>query len=225
MTTTTGAAPRLVLFDFDGVLFREDAFGQFVRASFRRSCWRLVLAALLMLPALPSALFTRRLLLWLGVQAVLLGQGERVFRRRVGDFGRMLARQPGRFHRDGIVALRRHLAAGDRVLVVTGCEHTLASELLDELGLGELELIASQLVPGRLGMRVQSHNVGSEKVRRLAAHGLDHQQGWDVAYTDSLQDVPMLRPAREPVLVNATPARCRAMERALGRAVTRVHWY
>jgi phosphatidylglycerophosphatase C len=35
----------------------------------------------------------------------------------------------------------------------------------------------------------------------------------------------MLKPAAEAVLVNGTPRLCKKMEKALGRAVTRVAWY
>lgn len=214
---------RLVLFDFDGVLFRKDAFAEFVFADFRRARWRLLLAAAFVLPALPTLPFTRNLAEWLSVRALLVGQGETAYRERAAAFGRELARQPGRFHREGFSTLRRHLAEGDRVVVVTGCEHTLVTHLLDELGLGELEVIASQLTAGWLGLRVATHNVGAEKLRQLAARGLGER--WDVAYSDSLQDLPMLRAAREPILVNPTTARCRAAERALGRPVGRLHWF
>jgi phosphatidylglycerophosphatase C len=210
---------RVVLFDFDGVLFRKDAFTAFAYAGFRRARWRVLLAAALSLPVLPTLPFTRKLVVRAWVKALLLGQGEAVFRQRAAAFGRAL----GRFHRDGFTALRRHLNGGDRVLVVTGCEHTLVTHLLDELGLGELEVIASRFVPGWLGMTVASHNVGAEKLRQLAARGL--AEGWDVAYSDSLQDLPMLRAAREPVLINAKAARSRAAERALGRPVARLQWF
>jgi phosphatidylglycerophosphatase C len=69
---------------------------------------------------------------------------------------------------------------------------------------------------------VKSHNVGRRKVQALASHGL---QSWRVAYTDSPQDIPMLKPAVEAVLVNGTPKRCKKIEKALGRSVTRVEWF
>jgi len=63
---------------------------------------------------------------------------------------------------------------------------------------------------------------GARKVQLLAEHGL---ASWQVAYSDSLQDVPMLRPAAEAVLVNGTPALCKKVEKALGRVITRVDWF
>lgn len=214
--------PRTVLFDFDGVLSHGDAFYLFIRERYRRSWWRMPLA-LLALPWLVILLLVRRRLPRRSlVHIALLGLGERRYRLAAERFADLLARRPRQFLRDGLLALRRHHAAGDRVLVVTGCEQMLVTRLLAQLGLPELEIVASQVRPGWIGMRLQHHNLGARKLQRLQALGLT---GWDVAYTDSDHDVPMLRPAREAVLVNATPAQCKKVERALGRAATRVEWY
>jgi phosphatidylglycerophosphatase C len=40
-----------------------------------------------------------------------------------------------------------------------------------------------------------------------------------------MYDVAMLKPATEAVLVNGTPALCKKVEKALGRAITRVEWF
>jgi phosphatidylglycerophosphatase C len=58
-------------------------------------------------------------------------------------------------------------------------------------------------------------------VELLARHGIE---AWQVAYSDSSQDLPMLALAGEAVLVNATPKLCKRVEKALGRSVTRVEW-
>ncbi|MHB1057390.1 MAG: HAD family hydrolase [Rhodanobacter sp.] len=216
------AAPRVVLFDFDGVLFRGDAFHLFIRERYRRSWWRwlaVLSASPLLLVLLP---FSRRLAAHVLVRIALLGLGERRYRLAAEAFAASLARRPKQFHRDGLQVLRQHQLQGDRVIVVTGCEHALVSGIVQQLGLTGLEVLASQLRPGWLGMRVHWHNVGRRKVQMLAKHGLE---AWQVAYGDSMYDVAMLRPAAEAVLVNGTPALCKKVEKALARSITRVEWF
>jgi len=215
-------SPRVVLFDFDGVLIHGDAFYLFMRERYRRSWWRSLLALLsapLLLLQLP---FSRRLPARVLVRIALLGLGERRYQAAANAFAASLARRSRQFCRDGLQALRRHQVQGDRVIVVTGCEHTLVSGILQQLGLTDLEILASQLRPGWLGMRPLRHNVGRRKVQTLAQHGVT---AWQVAYGDSMFDVAMLKPATEAVLVNGTPALCKKVEKALGRAITRVEWF
>lgn len=215
-------SPRIVLFDFDGVLMHGDAFYLFVRERYAGSLWRKGLALLstpLLLTLLP---FSRRWPAYLLVRIALLGLGEQRYRVAANAFGASLARRPRQFYRGGLRQLRQHQARGDRVIVVTGCEDTLVRSILHELGLSGLEILASQLRAGWLGMRLRRHNVGRRKLQSLTEHGVS---AWQVAYGDSIHDVAMLRPADEPVLVNGTPALCKRVEKALGRAVGRVEWY
>ncbi|WP_457383408.1 HAD family hydrolase [Rhodanobacter sp. TND4EL1] len=215
------ALPRVVLFDFDGVLIHGDAFYLFVRERYR-SLWRRLLALLsvpLLLLQLP---FSRRLPVRVLVRIALFGLSERSYRVAAETFAAALARRPKQFCRDGLQALRRHQAQGDRVIVVTGCEHTLVNGILEQLGLTHLEVVASQLRPGWLGMRPLRHNVGRRKVQSLAEHGVT---AWQVVYGDSMYDVAMMKQAAEAVLVNGTPSLCKKVEKVLGRSVTRVEWF
>ncbi|MFC5742732.1 haloacid dehalogenase-like hydrolase [Dyella tabacisoli] len=216
------AAPRTVLFDFDGVLIHGDAFTLFIRDRFSRS-WSCKLLALLALPWLLLRLpFSWKLPARSLVHIALCGLNEARYAVAARAFAKLLVSRPRQFSRDGLLALRRHQAAGDKVIVVTGCEQVLVSSVLEQLGLSELHILASQLRPSLLGMRVKLHNVGRRKPLQLAAHGIE---AWQLAYSDSLMDVPMLKPAAEAVLVNGTPALCKKLERALGRSVTRVEWF
>ncbi|MGH8157083.1 MAG: HAD family hydrolase [Rhodanobacter sp.] len=213
---------RVVLFDFDGVLMHGDAFYLFMRERYRDSLWRKLLALLcapLLLLQLP---FSRRLPLRMLVRIALLGLREKRYQAAANAFAASLVHRPRQFCRDGLQTLRRHQAAGDRVIVVTGCEHALVSSILQQLGLTDLEVLASRLRRGWFGMRPHWHNVGRRKVQLLAQHGLT---AWQVAYGDSMYDAPMLKLAAEAVLVNGTPTLCKKVEKALGRAVTRVEWF
>jgi phosphatidylglycerophosphatase C len=107
-------------------------------------------------------------------------------------------------------------------VIVTGCEDSLVRGVLAELGVADVDILASRLRPGRFGMRSDWHNVGRRKVELLAEQGID---AWQVAYSDSIQDLPMLALAGEAVLVNATLKLCKRVEKALGRSVTRVEWW
>lgn len=216
------ALPRVVLFDFDGVLSRGDAFGSFLRARYTQARWRKGLALLaspwlvLLFPFAPRRAL--RVLVGIG----LLGTGAARYREQALAFADRLVRRPGQFHRGGLTRLRQHQAAGDRVIVVTGCEETLVTAILDGLGIAGIEVLASRLQPGRLGVRPAWHNVGRRKLQSLERHGVT---AWQCAYGDSIHDLAMLGRAAEPVLVNATPRLCRRVEKALGRSVARVEWY
>jgi phosphatidylglycerophosphatase C len=220
------AAPmRVVLFDFDGVIVRGDSFETFVRETLRGARWRVLLA----LPVLPFLLllwptfFGRNLIARSFIRAATFGWGDAGYRRRIADYGRAYARRPGVFLRDGVIALRRHVAAGDRVYVVTGCEHSLAEAILDEVKLDGIELVASRVRGSWCGLRVLSHNYGKAKVARLATLG--SVAPWACVYSDSLADLPMLRGGEEAVLVNASEKVAKKASRALKERMRVVHWF
>ncbi|HWU67944.1 MAG TPA: HAD family hydrolase [Stenotrophobium sp.] len=215
-------ALRVVLFDFDGVLIHGDAFHLFMRHRYAASWWRKGLAVLALPLLLLQLPFSRRWPVRTLVRIALLGLREQRYQTIANSFAAHLVRRPKLFCRDGLQALRRHQAQGDRVIVVTGCEHALVSGILEQLGLTRLEVVASQLRPGWLGMRPLRHNVGRRKVTSLAEHGVAE---WQLAYGDSMYDVAMLQQAVEAVLVNGTPTLCKKVEKALGRTVTRVEWF
>ena len=215
---------RTVLFDFDGVLVRGDSFTRFMRARYRRS-WPRAVALLLAAPLLGLFATTRRgrrALVHGVVHWGLRGLDESAYRARADAFGRALADDARNLQRAAFTALNRHRHAGDRVVVVTGCEHALARAILDRLGLHEIELVASRFAHGPRGPRVACRNVGREKLRQLATLGIE--SAWDVAYSDSLVDLPMLGGAVEAVLVNADAAQFGKARAALGERVRRVDW-
>src|SRR3954470_8159054 len=227
--TPTSSAPSpaapVVLFDFDGVLFRGDSFSALIGKHLRRQWWRVVLAlpVLLLLAPLLAVRRLRRPILRFIVHLALIGVSETQYRQMAAEFGRGLAADTEKFIEGGLAALKRHAASGARVVVVSGCEETLARAILDELGLRDIELIASRLVGSRFGMRVGVHTFGPEKVRQLAARGI--HPPWDIAYSDSSTDAAMLVAARSSVLVNAKPATRERLIKRLGRAPDQdVHW-
>lgn len=212
---------RVVLFDFDGVLTHADTFAMFMRERYARGWWRKALVVLVSPWLLMVWPFSWRRALRTVVHIGLLGVGETRYRELSKAFADSLVHRPRQFHRDAMRALRQHVVAGDRVVIVTGCEESMVQCVLANLGVDGVEIVASHLRPGRLGMRSAWHNVGHRKVEALARHGVD---AWQLAYSDSSQDLPMLALAGEAVLVNGTPKLCKRIEKALGRSVTRVEW-
>ena len=215
---------RVVLFDFDGVLMRGDAFSRFVRSRLLRSWWRLAIAVLA-LPILLPVFGVRSMHMPIAgvfVRISLLGISAGRYRDLADAFAVELVQRPRIFIREGIRTLRRHLFAGDRVIIVTGCEETLVRAIFDAIGLRDLEIVASRLQGGRLGMRKDVHNIGSQKPVQLAAMGVNAP--WDIAYSDSSRDIPMLKGACEAILVNAGESTTRRVERALGQSLRKVGW-
>lgn len=218
-------APRVVLFDFDGVLMRGDAFSRFVVSRFRRSWWRALLV-LIVLPLLLPFYAIRSLrmpIIGVLVRISLLGVSQPRFEAQAREFADELVGKPRIFIREGISAMRRHIVDGDRVIIVTGCEENLVRAIFDSIGLPDLEIIASRLRGGRLGMRKLVHNFGSAKPAQIALRGIS--EPWDLAYSDSAHDIPMLKRATEAVLVNADTRTRLRVRHALGREARAVNWF
>lgn len=225
MTSAPPAAGgRLVLFDFDGVIVAGDSFAAWLRLvglkpPLRRLAGWLVAPIGLPLMAFPSTLsLGARLFLHVAVR----GADPAALRGSLEAWGRSLARRPGKVIDDGVSALRGHLAAGDRVAVVSGTESTLLRAVLDELGVHGVNIVASELDLTGRSARVRRHCFGEGKLRALAAAGI--APPWDLAYSDSPNDLPLLRGAREAVCVNWRPAQKRLAARALDGRARFVDW-
>ncbi|MDF4002480.1 haloacid dehalogenase-like hydrolase [Luteibacter sp. PPL552] len=217
---------RVVLFDFDGVIVRHQTLELYFRerlSGFGR--WRLLLAlpvlpfVPMLLPRVGGSRFLGRLFL----RVTTFGRPEATYRRHVAAFGRTYARRPGVFVRDAVAALRRHQSMGDRVIIVTGNDATLVQAILDEVNLGGCELVASRTKGGLFGMRFVVHNVDTAKPLSLQRAGVPRPCA--VAYGDSLSDLPMLRLADAPRLVNAREKTIKKMRKALGDRLDTLDWF
>lgn len=223
-SSSASGEARVVLFDFDGTLVHGDAYTLFIRERYRRAWWR----ALPVLPALPLLIPLstfrrgRRAIARGLVRLALFGFGEPRYRELAESFGRKLARDTRLFSRAGISALRQYMHAGDRVLIVTACERTLAAAILDELGLGAIELVASELVRGAFGWRIGVHNIGVEKAHQLALRGI--RPPWDTAISDSLADLPILAAAHAAILVNPDRRMLKRASARLGKRLSVAEW-
>ncbi len=184
----------------------------------------MVLAAPLLLLASPLLLLrrTRGRAIRFFIRMALLGVSAARYRTLAENFGRALARDARHFLHPALAALNVHRHAGARVIVVTGCEEILARSMLDELGLREIELVASKLAAGRFGMYVALRNIGVEKAHQLARRGV--RPPWDIAYSDSLVDLPILAAARSAILVNPDRKMLARVSTRLKRRLSVVEW-
>lgn len=223
---TAGDARRVVLFDFDGVIVRHQTLELFFRERLSGvGRWRLLLA-LPWLPFIPLLIGTvagNRLLGRVFLRVVTFGRREATYRRQVVAYARTYARRPGVFLRDAVATLRRHVDAGDRVIIISGNDLTMVEAILDEVSLTGYELIASQTRGGLFGVHFTRHNVDGVKVTTLDRAGVPRP--WAVAYSDSLSDLPMLRAAEAAKLVNPSPKAGKKAGRVLGDKLEVLYWY
>ncbi|MGF6493832.1 phosphatidylglycerophosphatase C [Luteibacter sp. 621] len=226
VSDTTADAQRVVLFDFDGVIVRHQTLELYFRerlSGFGR--WRLLLA----LPWLPFVPFMirsaagTRILGRVFLRVVTVGRSEKNYKRLVTEFARTYARRPGVFVRDGVATLRRHLEAGDRVVIVTGNDGTLVQAILDEVNLQGPELVASQVRGGVFGVHFVRHNVDGMKVKAVERAGI--ARPWAVAYGDSTSDLAMLKAADAARLVNPSKRTLKKMRKPLGDKLEVLGWY
>lgn len=186
-----------VAFDLDGTLVRGSSFGQFTRLLIGRSPWRLVVAALT-LPAVWLTVWLRlrepRLLEEYLVWLATTGRTERELRGRARHFADVHA-GPESGNRIGraLALVRAHQEAGHRVLVVTASPCPIGDEVVRAAGLVGVEVVAPRLLPRRGGWVPADPGAGPEKVRRLAARAVPLPLL--AAYTDHVDDVPLLRSA------------------------------
>jgi phosphatidylglycerophosphatase C len=205
----------LAVFDLDGTLLDGDSTALWLWERVRRSPLR-AFATLAIAPiagpmvALPR---TRRagasILLWIAT----VGLSERAIRESCERFAEQfraganaLAWRPG-----GLMALKEHLDNGDRVIVVTAAPAVLAQALVGPLG-HPIEVLGTSLKQRGGGWVADIHCRNQRKCQALAEAG--HGARWAYAYTDSLDDLPLLRGAEKPVIVKGG----KAAERRLSRA-------
>lgn len=186
---------RVVFFDLDGTLHRQDMFGCFLRYLLRR----LPLNMLLLIPVLPvaglvllargrAARWPMSAILWaitFGRRQVRLEALERqfvaLFRRRVTPFPDVQQR------------LSEYLAAGDaQVWLVTGSPQRLVEQVYHDVPfLPGVQLMGSKIERGLGGWVLALRCLGQEKVVQMEKR-LGKPLKLYSGYSDSKQDNPLL---------------------------------
>jgi phosphatidylglycerophosphatase C len=206
-----------VVFDLDKVLLGGDATTLFLHGRLRRAPARvlpLLLAAPLLVPA--AAVPQLRPLAARVMTRLAVGGLEDDVAAAAEAYEEALTRKPEAAVAEAIAGLRAHRAAGDVVVVATGCEEVLARGYLRAIGLGDLDVVGSAgSVPPRRA-------IGGTKVVMLTERG--YPPPWRAVYSDSVSDLPLFAGTPRPVLVNAGEDDARKVERVLGRRPETVTW-
>jgi phosphatidylglycerophosphatase C len=210
-----------VVFDLDKVLLGGDASTLFLRGRFRQHRGR-TLALLLAAPVLlPGALvpYLRPITARLMTRLAVGGSPETDVDDVADAYRTALQIQPEAAIADAIARVRRHREAGERVVIATGCEETLARGYLAAIGLGDLDVVGStgSLWPPRV-----RRAMGEGKVEMLTARG--YPPPWTAVYSDAPTDLPLFAGTPRPVLVNGDDKAAAQITRTLGRPPERVTW-
>jgi phosphatidylglycerophosphatase C len=188
---------RLVVFDLDGTLLAGDSTVAWVRALLFPSWLRCIAAAIalpvwLLLIWIPS---TRKvgasILLWIAT----VGYDQDAITRSIQDFAKGFEQGACaiRWRSDGLATMNSHLATKDRVVVVTAAPEWLAARLLASWT--EVRVLGSTLARRWGGWVLEDHCFGKAKCHALQQYG--YGSAWDVVYTDSYADAPLLAGATE----------------------------
>jgi phosphatidylglycerophosphatase C len=206
---TSARAPgstQIAVFDLDGTLLASDSTAAWIRMLICSSWLRASAAAITLPISLLLVWFpaSRRIggsvLLWIAT----VGYDQEALLKSIEAFVKRVERgeRSVRWRNDGLEAMDRHLAAGDRVLVVTAAPLWLAQRLLASRT--DVRVLGSALARRWGGWLIGHHCYGGEKCRTLEQNG--YGTGWDYAYTDSCDDAPLLAAAgKHGFIVNARP--------------------
>jgi phosphatidylglycerophosphatase C len=210
-----------VVFDLDKVLLGGDASTLFLHGRLRQARGRtlaLLLAAPLLLTgaALPP---TRPIAARVMTRLAVGGSPSTDVDDVAEAYRSALQVKPEAAVADAIACVRRYQAAGERVVVATGCEETLARGFLAAIGLGDLDVVGStgSYRPPRV-----RRAMGEGKVAMLIERG--YPPPWTAVYSDAPSDLPLFAGTDRPVLVNADDKDAERVASTLGRRPQTVTW-
>lgn len=226
----TGKRPALpygpiVVFDFDHTLYDGDSGAHLVGWLLKRS-WPRRIAALLVAPLFAPMLAwlpTRRHgisgFLWIGTVGLHRArQLDILIDRYVKTHAAELR---ARLLPVALEVVHHHRKAGDRVVIATGAPPELARAILDFVAHEDLPVIGSLEMPFLGGLITARHCHHHMKLRMLWDAGYDRIA---VAYSDSSADLPLLKAARQPVVVNPKAGAIAVFRRELPAGTPILNW-
>lgn len=211
----------MVVFDFDGTLFRGDLGYEWLCWLLRGSPARFGLFVLLL--ALWAPLFLRRRWVQHGVRACFLIATLGRSRVSHADFLRdRAAVMRARLFPEALAALAAERAAGHRVVIATGEYPPLVEDLLADLPGACPPVLGSTVVVRRWGLDLRHHLQGRRKLDALEAAGFGRR--YLRSYTDSATDAALIRASAEAVIVNVAVGRRPAFAARVACAQTALRW-
>jgi phosphatidylglycerophosphatase C len=216
----------LVVFDFDHTLYDGDSGLHLIRWLIMRSWWRSLLgiaAAPLLLPLL-AFLATRRAgvsaYLWLGTAGPRRRRDlDALIRQYVAADARAIQL---RLLPVALAALERHRRAGHKVVIATGAPSGLVCSILAFAALGDVPVVGTRVGSRVGGLTALRHCHHETKPRMLREAGFTAPVAY--AYSDDRADLPLLRSAAHPVVVNPKRASVDLFRRALPAGTPILHW-
>lgn len=225
--SATGERPyaRLVVFDFDHTLYDGDSGSHLVLWLIKRD-WARVVAAIALSPLLLPLIAwlpTRRHAISVYLWIATFGTHRRHDMDRLIDlYVRKHAKEiRGRLLPIALKVLQKHRDAGDRVIIATGAAPELARAILDFVAHEDLPVIGSIGGPFLGGMITVEHCHHENKMRMIWDAGYEQIA---VAYSDSSADLPLLKAARKPVVVNPKRRRVAMFRRVLPPGTPILNW-
>ena len=219
------AGAPLVVFDFDHTLYDGDSGSHLFAWLIRRRWWRTALALLAapvfgpMVAFLPTRRYGISGFVWIGTVGMP--------RRRTLDdaIDRYVASHAAairsRLLPVALEVLHRHREAGDDVVIATGAPPELARAILAFVAHEDVPVIGTAAGP-RFGAIVATrHCHAEEKMRMLRERGYGDIA---IAYSDSSADLPLLRAAKAPVVVNPKASNEDLFRRVLPAGTPILNW-
>lgn len=216
---------QLVVFDFDHTLYDGDSGSHLFAWLIKRNPLR-VLAALLITPIagpLVAMLPTRRIGISAYVWVATFGLHKaREFNSVIDQY---VLRHEAEIRRKllphALDVFAAHRRAGDRVVVATGAPPELARAILAFVAQQGVPVIGSEVGPrlGAVGATRHCHN--EEKMRMLRERGYGDIA---IAYSDSTADLPLLKAAKAPVVVNPKHSRVAYFGKVLPAGTPILNW-
>lgn len=216
----------LVVFDFDNTLYRGDSGGELIQWLLRSNPLRAlaaILASIVLLPLLAFVVTRRHGIggyLWIGTLGLRDYRDlNALIRRYVLDRTDHLR---GALLPIALGVLDRHLQAGDRVVIATGAPPELVHAILALVDRKQVPVVGSHEGPFLGGLITVDHCHAENKLACLTNHGYAGQI--EIAYSDSSADLPLLKAARHPVVVNPKASNIAMFRRALPAGTQFINW-